>query len=632
MAADPRSHSTSQFAKATKHWGFYKQPRQAKTIARALEATALMEPEPSGAIFDIEVDALGADDEHEPLFHIDNTLSPDFDPPKNAKDDEDSCKEPSRKAEDIFLEAEKSPQKTRLSSNRCHAANVKSPMRITNAPETQIPSTLRFSHPRVLDRNQKKFLMCGTTRELYLDYSACCYLFQDSFDCIMENIRFSSRIIADENLGRQFLDLMRMAKSTTMGESVISLLQDSHILEAAEGDADQTSVFPFTTAQDRMLFHAYLSRIYALIPGEEDQARRHLGRLRQIRDELVASPNCSLNMWSILLIQGDSTHKHTPDDLVERLDIDDGEFLYLFRLCLNLCNEWLELVEKGASSHALVQFDTLFQHTDGAANSQEISRLIKKQSCLDTWQEAGFLFAFVWGNAQQKTSISLSWWNQVEISGISPSHFLAVVCRMIVHQTTISPNWGNGFVWENVTGKCISLFYLCAIDDLMTEKLSPRIIKRDFLQHFIKHHTWSELEPEDNGSIKRVQNYQQRVLDNVIRHRMDSAERHSSFQETSPQVTPLQTNAPMAPSLSLGFNKSNNSSSHSTSSSHGRQRYLNSLSNNPTMTRSPASGSSRGSSMNSFRRFQSASTAITIRLKDYQGFQMQSLDEHGSNT
>ncbi|KAG9494879.1 hypothetical protein J7337_013108 [Fusarium musae] len=163
--------STSQFAKATKHWGFYKQPRQARTLARALEATALADPESSGAIFDLEVDALHAANENESLFHIDNTLSPDFDRPKSAKDDEDSCKEPSLKTEDTLSKAEKSHQRTRVSSNGCHTANVKSPMRITNAPKAQIPSTLRFSHPRVLDRNAKRSLVCDTTRELYLDYS-----------------------------------------------------------------------------------------------------------------------------------------------------------------------------------------------------------------------------------------------------------------------------------------------------------------------------------------------------------------------------------------------------------------------------------------------------------------------------
>ncbi|SCV48892.1 uncharacterized protein FFB14_10589 [Fusarium fujikuroi] len=300
--------TTSQFAKATKQWGFYKQPR------RALEATAFPEPEPLGAIFDIEVDAFGADDEDEYLFHIDSTL----DTPKNAKDDEDSFKESSRNAGDTSLEAQKSHRKTRVSSNQCHVADVKSPT--ANAPDAQIPWALWFSPPGVLNRTQNVALVC------------------DSFDCIEESI--SGRTIADENLMRQFLDLMRIAKSASWARSVISLLQDFHLLEAAEGDADQTSVLPYTTVQDRMLFHAYLSSIYSIIRGQENQARRHLGQFRQIRDELLASPDCSLNMWSILLIQGDTIHDDIPGDLVDRLNIDDGEFL-LGDICAALGTESL---------------------------------------------------------------------------------------------------------------------------------------------------------------------------------------------------------------------------------------------------------------------------------------------------
>ncbi|KAJ0132659.1 Uncharacterized protein HZ326_24258 [Fusarium oxysporum f. sp. albedinis] len=335
------------------------------------------------------------------------------------------------------------------------------------------------------------------------------------------------------------------------------------------------------------------------------------------RDELVSIPNCSLSMCSILLLQQESSRRDTPGDLPEKMDIDDEEFLYSFPMCLSLCKQCLELVEKGVSSHVFVPFDSLFLHKNDAAISQEISKLMRKESSPDTWKEAGLLFAFVWGNEQKETSISSSWWKQVEISGISPTHFLAIICRIISHQTTIShPDLEKGFASEYVTEQFISLFYLDTIEDLLEADLSTRDFKREFLQHFTKHHTWSELEPEDKGSIERVQNYQQRVLDN----------------ETSPQATPLQTDVRMTQSLSLGSNKSNNSSSRSTSSSHGRQRYLSSLSNNPTITRSTASGSSRGSSMNTFRRFQAANAAITIRLKDYQGSHMQSLDEQGSST
>jgi transposase len=483
-----------------------------------------------------------------------------------------------------------------------------------------------------MDQRQT-LLTHSTTAGLCSDYLACCYLFEDSFNCIEEIIRIHGRNLADENLIHQFLDLMRLARSPRMGESVIDLLRDFHLLDAAEGDADETSVFLDTPTQDRMLFHAYLSGIYVLLPCLDNKAQRHLGRLRQIRDELGASPSCSLGMWSILFLQQESSQRDTPDILLERLDIDDEEFLHFFQVCLSLCKECLEIVEQGVSSHAPVQFDSLFLQTGDAAISLEICRLMQKQSRLDTWQEAGFLFAFVWGNAQQETSISSSWQKQVKISDISTMHFLAIICRMIIHQTTISyPDLENGFAPECVTEQFISLLYLDTIEHLMTTRLSPRDVKRDFLQHFTKHHTWSELEPEDNGSIKRVQNYQQRVLDDVIRHNIDSAKDHSSVQETPPQAVPSQTDVRMIHSISLGSNKSNNSSSRSASSSHVCQRYLSSLSNNPTMTRSPASGSSRGSSLNSFRRFQAASAAITIHLKERQGSHMQSLDEQGSST
>ncbi|KAF4954218.1 hypothetical protein FGADI_5431 [Fusarium gaditjirri] len=520
----------SQFAKATKRWGFYKQPRQSKAIVQAIETAMVPEPDPLGAIFEIEVDASAADDENESLFQAVNAPIPDSHIPKDTEDDGDVCMKPSWNTRDTLLETQ-NDQRTRISTRRYSPADIKTPIRISSVPKVQITSGSGFPLSWILDRKQQ---IVKKAPDLHLDFLTCCYLFQDSFDFVNGTVHFSIP---------QFLNLMRIAKSPSMGELTISLLQDFHLLEAA-GDANKTSVLPYTSAQDSMLFHAYLFDIYSLIQGWEKQAQRHLGRFREIRDEILASPYRSL------------------------------------------------------------------------------------KSRLDTWQEAGFLFAFVWGNSQVEISTSSSWWKQIEISGISPTHFLAIICRMIVHNTTISNlEWDHEFASKFVTEQYISLFYLQTIEDLLETCLPIRDLKREFLQHFTRHHTWSKLEPEDNGPIKRVQNYQQRVLDNVIRHSMDSATHHSSVHETSPEATPSQIDARMTQSLSPSSNKSKKSSSRSTNSSYGRQKYLSSLSNNPTMTRSPASGSSRGSSMNSFRRFQAASTAITMRLKDYQGTHMQSLDE-----
>ncbi|KAF5978826.1 hypothetical protein FCOIX_5628 [Fusarium coicis] len=532
----------SQFAKATKRWGFYKQPRQSQALLHAIEAAMVPEPDPLGAIFEIEVDPSAADDENESLSHTTNAPVPYSQIPKNAEDDGD-VKEPSQKTGDTLLEVLNDHQRTRILTSQWHPADLKTPIRISEVPKTQITPAWRLYPSWVPDTKQQNVKKAP---DLYLDFLTCCYLFQDSFDFVYGTIHVSIP---------QFLNLMRIAKSPSMGELTISLLQDFHLLEAAEGDADKTSVLPYTSAQDRMLFHAYLFDIYSLMQGRENQAQRHLGRLREIRDELLARRYRSLI-------------------------------------------------------------------------SQEISRLMRKESRLDTWQEAGFLFAFVWGNAQQETSTSSSWWKQAEISGISPTHFLAIICRMIVHHTTISDlQLSHELPSKSITQQYISLLYLQTIEDLLETCLSIRELKKEFLQHFTKHHMWSNLEPEDNGPIKRVQNYQRRVLDSVIRHSMDGATHRSSVHETSPEATPSQMNARRTQPLSPNSNKSKNASSRSTNSSYGRERYLSSLSNNPTMTRSPASGSSRGSSMNSFRRFQAASTAIAIRLKDYQGTHMQSLDE-----
>ncbi|KAI7761704.1 hypothetical protein LZL87_013729 [Fusarium oxysporum] len=314
--------TTSQFAKATKRWGFYKQPRQAQTIVQALEATIVPEPEPLDAIFDIEVDASGADDENESLFHTVNTLVLDSETLKNIENDdslsrgdscdknhhsvpasqrqprtdEGSCKEPSRETSDTLQKDENYHRTIRMPSRKCQPAGVKSPIRIWSAPKDQIPLTSRCSPTRVMDQRQKTLLTAEKTADSSSDYLACCYLFQDSFDCIEKKIRIGGKNIAGENLIRQLLDLMRIARSWRMAHYAIDLLQDSRFLEAAERDADETSVLPYTSAQDRMLFHAYLSGIYALIEGLEDEVQRHLGRLRQIRDELLANPNCSINV------------------------------------------------------------------------------------------------------------------------------------------------------------------------------------------------------------------------------------------------------------------------------------------------------------------------------------------------
>ncbi|KAF4443400.1 HET-domain-containing protein [Fusarium austroafricanum] len=467
--------STSQFAKATKRWGLYKQPRQAQTLVQALEATIVQEPVPPGAVFDIEVDALGAIAENETSLQTGIDLIPDSNVLENIED------EPSSSGRD--------PNGKKNCS--------------TDAPQRR-PRTDEYPWDLGYVDGEPEHRVADVTQRIPTVI-----------------IRLYSKDLADENLIHQLLDLMRIAKSSRMGVSAIALLRELCLLGAAAGDTDETTLLLDASLQDRMLFHAYLAGIYGLFQGLENKTRRHLGRLREIKNELVASPDISLSMWSILCLQQESSQRDTPDNLLERLNIDDEEFLHFFETCLHLCKQWLEPVEKRSLSQALVQFDSLFLHKDDTVISQEICRLMRKQSRLDTWQEAGFLFAFVWGNAQQEVSNS--------------SHYLKGIDISVLEK---------GFSSKYLTEELISMLYLDTIEDFMTTQLSSRDIKREFLQHFTKHHTWSNLEPEDNGAIKRVQNYQQRVLDDVIRHKTDAAKDQAAVQDT-PQITHSRTDVRM---------------------------------------------------------------------------------------
>jgi hypothetical protein len=560
-------------------------------MAQAPEASIEQEPEPIDAIFDSEVHALDTIDEAEAWF----PSGDGFIPSDVLEHIEDELSSPGGHSRD----------QRHLSNNK-------------HLDPHPLPNSELFN-----EYNDEK---------LSADYLECCYFFKRSFFSTLRMFKVihSIDITHREKIHRLF-NFMRVIKASEMYAAGI-IRGHFHLLGAAVGKMDETILLPDTPLQHRMFFHCYLSHICSTSESCQDETPRHVGRFEEIKDELLASPKSSLDMRSIICLWFHSTtEQNALDDLLDRLDIDDEQFLYLFETCLDLCKQWLELVEKGLPTR--FELDSLFLHAEKARNSQEVCRLVQKESKLDTWQEAGFLFAFVWGNMLQEAEGLWSRIESSEISGISPTHFLAIICRMIVYQTiNFHPTFQDGFArkdaTKNTTKKFISRLYQDTIESFMRRQLSPRETKRQFLQHFIAHHKWPDQEPEDDRSTKRFHKYQRTALRRVIEFRKDTAKYHTPIQET-PQVAPLPKDVQMTNSGSLDSNKSANSGSHSISSSHARQLHFSALSRNPTITRSPASGSSRGSSFNSFRRFQAASTAITIRLKERQGSHIQSLDEQG---
>ncbi|KAF5983436.1 hypothetical protein FBULB1_3747 [Fusarium bulbicola] len=129
----------------------------------------------------------------------------------------------------------------------------------------------------------------------------------------------------------------------------------------------------------------------ALGNREHQLSRSNTDRLftecRRDKDQLLASPTSSLDMWSILCLK--EPHKVSiPDDLLDRLDINDLRLMNEVKACLRLCEKWIGLVVKGLPRGAL-QFDSLLLHQDASKAVQNMYHPLRKQGPVDLWQEAG---------------------------------------------------------------------------------------------------------------------------------------------------------------------------------------------------------------------------------------------------
>lgn len=331
---------------------------------------------------------------------------------------------------------------------------------------------------------------------------------------------------------------------------------------------------------------------------------------RRDKERLLASPTTPLDMWSILCLI-EPKKGFIPDDILERLNINDLQFMNAVKACLGLCEKWVELVVKGMPRDAL-QFESLLLHQNASKAVQNICRPVSQQGRFDTWQEAGHLFAFVWSNEQRVAANSSSWLKEADISGLSPTYFLALMCRMVVGKTAKTFSSFRTFSSKgDNAGKPICRLYLHAIRKTK-ETNKVQTLKKIFITCLYLHHAESDLDLEERRSLGSVQSYQRTAEDFAFKEERDPLAREFS------QATALHGDVQTKNSGSLASSRWTSSASYASSYLCSNQQHLTLLSSNPAMTRSMASGSSRGSSFNSFRDFRAASRAMATCLKEDQ--------------
>ncbi|KAF5587213.1 hypothetical protein FPCIR_7621, partial [Fusarium pseudocircinatum] len=270
-----------------------------------------------------------------------------------------------------------------------------------------------------------------------------------------------------------------------------------------------------------------------------------------------------------------------------KLETRPHSFMNAVRACLGMCEKWIELVGEGLPKGAL-QFDSLFLHQTAGKAIHDICHPLHEQNRFDIWQEAGYLFAFIWSNEKLKELKAADYWSWLredEISGLSPTYFLAIVCQMIVHVAVVSsPDIWMIICKRDDAAKSICGVYLQTIESI--KRYQARKCKGLFINFLFDHHTGPDMNSEERRTFESVQSYQRRAADLVYK------------EETDVLIQKV------------------NSASYSLSYSYTHQQYLGLLTGNPTMARSLASGSSRGSSLNSFRAFQAASRAMATVKED----------------
>ncbi|KAF5684621.1 hypothetical protein FDENT_6626 [Fusarium denticulatum] len=365
------SLSTNQFSKATKRWGFYKQPRQVRTNVKPPESIAEEEApnqlNSQEELFDFEPDVLDTIDETEAcsetgiensidsqiLEHVQSQFS--YTGRNLASELPPSLNHSQPQAMDVDFPCDAVPfgtDKSLPESSKGQLEKLKNARKL----ETGSHSSSSKTFAKVFHDNR-------INNKLRVDYLTCCYLFQEALHCLDKS---------GNGLGKR----------------------------------------------DHCVPRSNMHKLFA--------------PYRREKDKLLASPTISLDMWSILCLI--KPYKAgTLDDLLDRLDTNDLQFTDALEACLGLCEKWIELAVKGLPKGAL-QFDSLLLHQNASESIKNTCRPLREQSRSDGWQEAGYLFAFVWSNEQREAANSWSWLKEAEISGLSPTHFLATMSRIIVHQ------------------------------------------------------------------------------------------------------------------------------------------------------------------------------------------------------
>ncbi|KPM43024.1 hypothetical protein AK830_g3548 [Neonectria ditissima] len=546
-STDADKFRRDQFTRATSRWGFHKQPRKPRGALAAKSSAAKIkivpvDPGPVWAPLEVnkrprstESTASLAEAHHQPLGPA--WPSPDR-PAKRCKpvDNPHSLEDATETATHLGSFGTTAPLEEH-----------EGPERALAQPLINSSIDLSYESPGCNDPNPLEDSSVEAN-ELRAEYLAACYLSRRAFG-YFEKVSLSSKysVCSTRDRRAMMLDLARTAKSPSTRDRARAILENE--LRASDNSRKQAGGEPMTP-NEAFLFHRHLARMYSSEDKYESEVLQHLDQARRFTNS-DGMPNPtqlpSLDLWTLRHILDGKDDRSISNDLFDMLKYDELNLSLVIQSCLKWCKERLQ---------ELLGMEALFNLTDGFGNIQTVgmspvsmSRRRRQWDSLALWAYTSSVFAHLWENMQIKPPSSrdnTSWLNEGSLPDMSVTHFLMIICRMIVHESRFfTPFWnvaeGSPDAEDSDTPSDFSTIRtgpcLMVIEVLIAQcSDSPRGATRRFATQFCDHHSWAP--PRKNTLILRVRTELLECLNSTIQ-----ATSHQRSTTPMPPIPRIATSA-----------------------------------------------------------------------------------------
>ncbi|KAF7542977.1 hypothetical protein G7Z17_g11121 [Cylindrodendrum hubeiense] len=677
VRTDRDKYRPDQFSKATNRWGFHKQTRKQQSTPTQSSVVTVghdniaqvdieLEPAPPSATVEAPKELSKrprSTDSTASLTDVDRQIQgPAWPlPPRPAK----RCKA-AESADHVFIRSHYYSEDGTPAEEDDDDFDTSTDYPGSTGTPRPFPIATSDLSTELTDSNASSTLQDSSVEvdELCAEFLASCYMFKNAFSYFAKvSIPFKYKSSSSNTDRRsRMLDLARTAMSSSTREIACVILESElrtcddsiHIGNDDIGMPEDRSAGEPMTPNESFLFHRHLARIYSYKHHHASEVQQHLDKARRFTGS-DGMPNLArlpcLDYWTLHHIL-DGKDCSRSDELLDMHTYDEINLSLVISPCLRWCKEQLRRLGEIQTDH---QFDTIrdsrYIQTAGM-DPTSMSQWGRQWDPLALWAQTSSVFAHLWKSLQLSPPLPydrLTWLDEGLLPGISVTHFLMIVCRLIVYKSRFVASY-----WSAAEGTPLTKessipvradACMMAISNLLADcTYSPRAIKTLFDKTFCEHHSWAPPTRRENTLVVQVR---AELLD-CLNSTKDALNRAQSTTPTppTPRVAIWETTDSREPdsaslselldysafentkafsmlsisdsgskrnTLMSAGQRSSSIASGSTISLRARRLYLSVLQGNPALARgieSRGSYSSEASGSSSLQRFKEAGSAM----------------------